>query len=415
MYRQISKLFVILFIGIASVILAVDYIYGQIEHRNMMERDVGSFWKALAGPVKSNTINIDEVYQLVRIEQLAWPEEKVKELKYKGYLLLEVAENTYLFHGYFAEKDSVLITEVKMAPYSNSQWVWWLIIYGALAAVILWWLFPLIRDVKKLQDAAIEFGKSKTYNPVSVTEQSAVFPISDALSQMTNRIHRLMSLQRDISTYALHDIKTPLSRIRFACELINDPDSQELKKDITEEIDEVETLLTELLKYAEFEYTKPSMNVNLVNLRELCEQVRLKFSAISAIEIHNQVDPTIQVNLEYKLFKRALMNLISNSLRYAESGIWISYAYEKNWVCVVVEDDGPGIDTDALDYIKTPFMRKTNSEDCNSDESNSGLGLAIVETICLWHGGIFKVGNSEDYGGARFVMQWKSSELKIIR
>ena len=129
-----------------------------------------------------------------------------------------------------------------------------------------------------------------------------------------------------------------VNEIRFACELCDMPESGQTKEEISAEITEIEMLLTELLKYAEFEYTKPALDIRQVNLNIFVAALTKKYSEISAIKFHNHILSEQNDFLDTSLFRRAMLNLIGNSLRYAE--------------------------------------------DNNCDENNSGLGLAIVETIC---------------------------------
>jgi len=397
-----------LFIGIVTVILITDYFYAKFETQRSFERDIGLLWGSLEEPISNLTLSTGKQQYILTISELAWPDSQIKKLRTQGYLILEMSNGISLFHGYLSESGKVMVSELPKKSTINYQWFWLIIVYSALAAVIACWLYPLIRDIEQLQDSAIEFGKTKNYYPPKVAQGSAVAPIANALCQMTKRINRLMSLQRDIATYALHDIRTPLARMRFACELIDSPESFEIKSDIVEEIKEVENLLTELLRYAKFEYDQPLMNIRKANLHVSCKEVIEKLAVISAINIINNVPKDIMAYMEESLFKRALLNLVSNCLRYAKQNVWVSFSQQNELFCIIVEDDGPGINIDDLQNVTTPFVRKTNLEDNNSDENNSGLGLAIVETICLWHGGIFKVGNSTKHGGARFVFQWNN-------
>ena len=406
MFVQVSRFFVVLFFAVASVILIVDYFYSQTESKRSFEQDVLLIWNNVKTPLDSLKVTSAEGYSIIPLKDLAWPESQVKSLKSQGYLILESSSTKVIFHGYLAKTDRVYVVDFANPEDESEQAFWWLMIYGALAGVIFLWLYPLIRDINELQNAAIEFGKNKKIPVLKANTKSAVYPIVAAFSEMSQRINRLISLQRDITTFAWHDIRTPLSRIRFASELIDDPASQKLKSDIGEEINEIEDLLKELLLYSEFEYTKPALTLQTAELSVVSQQVIDKFVSISAIQIDNMINENIVLTLDIELFKRALANLIGNCLRYADENIWLSFADNDEYVCVVVEDDGPGIDTNDMRYITSPFVRNSNNEDIDSDNSNSGLGLAIVETICQWHGGVFKVGNSVERKGARFVMQW---------
>jgi signal transduction histidine kinase len=101
------------------------------------------------------------------------------------------------------------------------------------------------------------------------------------------------------------------------------------------------------------------------------------------------------------LCKRAVLNLVTNAVRYAKSQVVVRCQRAGAWVQVVVDDDGPGIPAEARAQVLQPFFRVDASR--TADSGGFGLGLAIVRRIMAVHEGRVEVGESE-WGGARFTL-----------
>jgi signal transduction histidine kinase len=85
-----------------------------------------------------------------------------------------------------------------------------------------------------------------------------------------------------------------------------------------------------------------------------------------------------------------IRNLISNALNHAPDGpVMVRLTGDATWVCVEVEDRGPGIPEDELPRIWESFFRGERAR--NSPNRGSGLGLAVVRQLAELHGGRVEV------------------------
>ncbi len=101
------------------------------------------------------------------------------------------------------------------------------------------------------------------------------------------------------------------------------------------------------------------------------------------------------------LLRQALSNLIRNSVEACtsagiEPAVGVSGSIDASLVRISVEDNGPGIPTEALSRIFTPFV--------TTKTDGSGLGLAIVQKVIVSHNGRVTAGNRPE-GGAQFRIQ----------
>ena len=110
------------------------------------------------------------------------------------------------------------------------------------------------------------------------------------------------------------------------------------------------------------------------------------------------------IEAEPRYLHRALQNLLSNAIRYAETRVRVSYRVSLDRCQVDVEDDGPGVPEDRWERLFTPFFRVDDSR--TRVTGGHGLGLSIVRRIIRWHGGRVSIARSQALGGACFTLAW---------
>ena len=235
---------------------------------------------------------------------------------------------------------------------------------------------------------------------------------------MTSHIKRLIESQRELTRAVSHELRTPVARIRFAVDMLadtDDEDSRFMQRDyIDEDIEALNGLIDEILTYAKLEEGSPKLDLEPVNLRELLEQVERETNALGKpIKIVTKL-PSAKVTAiaDRRYLHRVIQNLAGNALRYAETTIIISAGVKKGNAFVTVEDDGHGIPEADREKVFIPFSRLDDSRTRAS--GGYGLGLSIVSRIAFWFNGGMKVDESEELGGARFVMTWPIKPLTQI-
>lgn len=82
-------------------------------------------------------------------------------------------------------------------------------------------------------------------------------------------------------------------------------------------------------------------------------------------------------------------NLISNAIRYGDSGVWVSFEEGDQGLGMIVEDDGPGFTQNSLSNAVNPYFTETEKS-----SGHFGLGLYICRILCEHHGGYLKIENS---------------------
>jgi nitrogen fixation/metabolism regulation signal transduction histidine kinase len=231
---------------------------------------------------------------------------------------------------------------------------------------------------------------------VSVSDNFAFGEIKDLIRSFNDMVvklreyqYRLMKMERielwrEIARKFAHEIKNPLTPIKLTLQrLMLLSDSPKLKENlipslkvILEEVDRIDSLVSQLSNFA-----KISMPVKTkFEVLDLVLSVKELFSGHN-VEFNIQVDGSLKVNADYDQMKQCLINLVKNGIEAQRESprIDIKAFRRGDFVVISVKDYGEGIPEDVKKEIFKPYT--------TTKRSGSGLGLSIVETIVMNHGG----------------------------
>lgn len=284
-----------------------------------------------------------------------------------------------------------------------------LILLGVYALIL-----PLERKLRMVQQGVSQVRAGDFSARVPVIGHDEVSHLAMTFNNMTEHIQRLIEAQRELTRAVSHELRTPVARIRFGVDMLADTDDVDSRWDQQEKIDkdieELNTLIDEILTYATLEQGTPSLSLESIALYDIVRQVGEETRALgksTIIEVH-EPDKDVVAIAERRYLHRVLQNFAGNAMRYANSKIRISAGVEgkgdKKFAFICVEDDGAGIPEKDRKKVFEPFARLDDSRTRAS--GGYGLGLSIVARIAFWFGGTVAVDQSPTLGGARFMMKW---------
>jgi two-component system osmolarity sensor histidine kinase EnvZ len=300
-------------------------------------------------------------------------------------------------HGILIEvqlPNGVLAVEVPgKRLYSPTTYIFVMWMVGSslvLLAVATIFLRNQVRSLRRLAAAADGFGKGRPVPFFKVEGAVEIRQAAAAFVTMRDRIERQIRQRTQMLAGVSHDLRTPLTRMKLALELLaTDPAVEELKSDVAE----MERMVHGYLDFARGEGTEEPVETD----------VSLLIEDVAAAMRREGTDLSVATGPEYVMpvrpnaLRRCLANLIANARRYG-SHVWLTGVAATDGIDILVDDDGPGIPATDRGRVFRPFVRLDASR--NPSTGGVGLGLTIARDVARSHGGDVRLETSP-YGGLR--------------
>lgn len=259
------------------------------------------------------------------------------------------------------------------------------VVCGGVIAINL----QLSGALSALTDATQRVGTNAQLPQASKGFPTEVQLVFGALDQMNNRINELL-IEKDVMLGAIgHDLRTPLTSLRLRVEQMGPADARERA---IQALDQTADLLADILDLARA--GRSNELAARYNVTSIVDDVVADYED-QGLPVTFSGEPRISASCQPNSIKRMLQNIINNALAYGGNAD-VSLFRKDNNVCLVVEDNGPGMPAAALTSLKQPFKRGEESR--SSATGGSGLGLTIAQMIARAHGGKLEVSNRTPHG-----------------
>jgi len=271
-----------------------------------------------------------------------------------------------------------------------------------MACIISYFLSnSLTRPIEKLSAFALNIGSGDfTENNFEFRERE-LENLNNALNKSVKQLAVYDSEQKMFFQNVSHELRTPLMSIKcyaegVAFELMEPKAASET---ILQETDRLSDLVTDLLYIAKIDnittvYTTAEMNLTEI-IRECAVRQQVTADKRQIRFSFDFAEEDILYECVSELISRALDNLISNAIRYADSEIILSCHKKARHIEIHAVDDGAGIEAETMLHMFERFYKGT--------DGNHGIGLSIVKSIVEQHGGHITAENG-DQGGAVFIV-----------
>jgi two-component system osmolarity sensor histidine kinase EnvZ len=291
-------------------------------------------------------------------------------------------------------QDPYIWIKVPLEKFDDSEFsplTFYLILIGGLS-VIGGWFFAghLTRPLRNLQTAANQVAKGEYPERLAFKGSTEVIGVTRAFNSMASGIKQLEDDRSLLMAGISHDLRTPLTRIRLATEMLDDREAF-FKEGIEQDIDDMNEIIDQFITYIKLDREETA---ELHELNEIITQeVNAETSRGRDITMDLSVIPIMMIRAH--ALKRVIANLIGNAIRYGGGEVYIkSGMCGKRLAYFTVEDNGPGIAPDKIQQLFKPFVQGDNAR----GGQGSGLGLAIVHRFVNNHGGKVLITNRPQGG-----------------
>jgi len=422
----LSLVFVILIavVGIGGVL---DNLFSQYQTQPINESDELSPYRQL-GKALASTLDKQQhplqfinkwqqhaelSVELVQLDNFILPESLKQSFYAKEPLTLET-DTSISIHFILPLQKKVLILIIppiiKKNSNSSLQLLLTGVFYFSILVVVLIWLYPLINQLIKLRKTTKAFGEGQLQQRIHSKSTSYIADIENEFNRMAQRIETLISDNKLLSDAVSHDLRTPIARLRFGIEALQETQNPQLRdkyqRHLCRDIDEMERLVNVLLNYARIEQSMIAVDQQNIDLNELISQCveAITNNNISNKLINWQSKGCAVVKGDINYLSMLINNLLGNAIQYSNNKINLTVLQKGDKLHFIISDDGPGIAKEKRSELLKPFMRGEHTH----EKPGYGMGLAIVTRIAQLHDATLTITDSIALGGAEFCVSFQT-------
>ncbi|WP_339913271.1 ATP-binding protein [uncultured Brevundimonas sp.] len=247
-----------------------------------------------------------------------------------------------------------------------------------LLAPLVWIMARrLTRPIRVFAEAAERLGADPDAAPMVASGPTEVRTAIHAFNDMQAALRDHMRRRSQTVAAIAHDLRTPLTRLRFRAEQA--PDS--VRDRMAADIEEMDALIATAMAYVRGEVAPDRSEP--FDLAELAADCATGFSETGA-NVTFRGDALLPVVADPAALRRALANLIANAVKFG-GGARVGAAALDGTAVITIEDDGPGLAESELEAVFEPFYRGERSR--NRETGGAGLGLSVARQAARAHGG----------------------------
>jgi len=255
--------------------------------------------------------------------------------------------------------------------------LWFVLSAAAIAPVA--WIFArrLAEPFRLFAEAAERLGRDPQGSPLTLAGPAEIGMAARAFNEMQGRLRRYVDDRTAMVAAIAHDLRTPLTRLRFRIEGL--PADQKHK--IEADLDQMEAMITATLAFVR-DASRPSERTRLELsslLEALCDEMAdmgARTELASGEKVVLEGDPMA--------LRRLFANLLENAVKFGGRAR-ARIAKAGDHAVVEIDDDGPGIPDQEAEKVFEPFYRREPSR--SRKTGGIGLGLAVARSIARGHGG----------------------------
>jgi len=278
---------------------------------------------------------------------------------------------------------------------------------GLVAVAVALGTYPIVRRLTRrlesLQHSVEQWGEGNLSARAPETGHDEVGFLAARFNHAAQQVEALvkardalLASQKSLLANASHELRSPLTRIRMGLELMGAAPGSAAKEEIARNIAELDLLIEEILLASRLDARESDLGtIEPVDLVGLVAEECARAQTTLALQVPGT---ELLVPGVGKLLRRAIRNLLENARRYAQGEATLTLRLDGGNAVIQVCDQGPGVPEAFRERIFEPFYRLPGASE---RDGGVGLGLALVQSIALRHGGSV-ICRDNPQGGACF-------------
>ena len=310
---------------------------------------------------------------------------------------------------------NALLTKSDAAFRTNSYGA---IFAAAAIAIVLAWVIgffvsrALTRPIKRITSTAAQIRNGDLTARTGLVGNDEIGQLGETFDDMATTLEKDIKLEHRLTSDVAHELRTPLMAIQATVEAMQDevlPADYEHLETVASETRRLSRLVDAMLRLSRIENGTTELKIERTDLvylvRSLVDSQHALFheKGIHLRFIDDTTRGELLCDVDPDLIREAIVNLLSNALRYTNEDGWVavSVRHEHAEAFVAVKDTGIGIAKEDIPRAFSRFWRSAASRDRAS--GGLGVGLSITKEIVDRHNGTISV-ESEVGKGTTFTI-----------
>lgn len=283
-----------------------------------------------------------------------------------------------------SERDGLL------TPWQTRILIWFAASLVLLTPIAYLFARRLSSPLVAFAEGADRLGRDPTAPPLKLNGPTEMKLAESAFNEMQLRMRRYVEDRTAMIGAVAHDLRTPLTRLRFRVETAPDPVRSKMTADIEQMDEMIKAALSFVRNASPLEARSPLELTSLV-------QAVADEMAETGLDVEVEPGPSVVILGDSVALRRLVTNLMENAVKFG--GRARARAFSDGSAAVIqVEDNGPGVREEDRERVFEPFVRVEPSR--NRETGGAGLGLAVVRSVARAHGGDATLENLPE-GGLR--------------
>jgi signal transduction histidine kinase len=275
-------------------------------------------------------------------------------------------------------------------PWREGVLIWLLASAAALTPLAYLFARRMSAPISAFAAAAERLGRDPNAPPLEVKGSAEIGVAARAFNEMQERLRRYVQDRTTMIGAVAHDLRTPLTRLRFHIESA----PPELRRKMAADIADMDAMVAAALEFVR-EASQDGARSRL-ELSSLLDRVVEDFAELGK-DVHLNGSERVVIDGDSLALKRMFANLIDNAVKFGDCARADMQRHD-GAVLIDIEDRGPGLASEDLEGVFEAFRRVEPSR--SRDTGGIGLGLTVARSIARAHGGDIVLSNRRE-GGLR--------------